>query len=734
MIMRTARGLCLWALVLSMSCVSAEETDSSALPDNDAARAEAKPTADPAEKAVPVVLEAVTVIGGPDAAAALPSSSTVIDAETLKSSRVFTTNEALRKAPGVNVRDEEGFGLRPNIGIRGLNPTRSTKVLLLEDGIPLAYAPYGDNASYYHPPIDRFDRIEVLKGSAMNLYGPQTIGGVINYITPIPPQTLSGGLALTAGSRDYFNGHAYVGGNGMLVDYVRKQGDGARDNINSQLDDLNFKGVFELAGDHQLITRANYYREDSQITYSGLTDAEFRNFGPRYNPFENDEFDTERAGLSASHEWTLDPLSKLTTHVYWANFSRDWWRQSSTTTDTQCGDAFRDARLAGTAVDPNTCNSRQGRLRDYYTYGVEPRYRLMHKAFGLDNELQLGVRAHFETQDRTQKNGTSPTADDGTVVEENERKTDAYSAFVQNRFDFGRLAVTPSLRVENIGYERENKLTGASGDESLTEVLPALGATYELSERNTLFGGVHKGFAPPRTEDLISNTGTSVDLDAEESLNFEFGLRSRPMPGLAYEVTAFHNDFKRQIAVGSIAGGSTPLAVGETLYQGLEFSGRFEFGPALNWAPGLFAELAYTYLPTADAESAFIRVDNGMPVTGSAEGNRLPYAPRNLATGTLGYAHAAGFDLRLEAVYVGKQFSDFANTRDAPANGNGQVGEIDSHLLWNAAVNYRLASLPGMTLFLAGKNLADKDYIVDRTRGIQTGMPRLVQGGVEYSF
>ena len=80
--------------------------------------------------------------------------------------------------PGVFARDEEGFGLRPNIGIRGLNPTRSSKVLLLEDGIPLTYAPYGDNASYYHPPVDRFERIEVLKGSGQILFGPHTVGGV----------------------------------------------------------------------------------------------------------------------------------------------------------------------------------------------------------------------------------------------------------------------------------------------------------------------------------------------------------------------------------------------------------------------------------------------------------------------------------------------------------------------------------------------------------------------------
>ena len=104
----------------------------------------------------------------------LPGVITVVDAATLTSSRVFTATEALRKVPGVNVRDEEGFGLRPNIGIRGLNPTRSTKVLLLEDGVPFTIAPYGDNASYYHPPIERFESVEVLKGSGQIAYGPVT--------------------------------------------------------------------------------------------------------------------------------------------------------------------------------------------------------------------------------------------------------------------------------------------------------------------------------------------------------------------------------------------------------------------------------------------------------------------------------------------------------------------------------------------------------------------------------
>ena len=112
-----------------------------------------------------VVITSSHILTTAEVAEKIPGSVEIIDNKTIENSRAFSSPEVLRKVAGVNVRDEEGFGLRPNIGIRGLNPTRSTKVLLLEDGIPLTYAPYGDNASYYHPPIDRFESIEVVKGS-----------------------------------------------------------------------------------------------------------------------------------------------------------------------------------------------------------------------------------------------------------------------------------------------------------------------------------------------------------------------------------------------------------------------------------------------------------------------------------------------------------------------------------------------------------------------------------------
>ena len=491
-------------------------------------------------------LPVVEVIGRPEALTDIPGSGSILDRETLTQSRVFTTNEALRKVPGTLVRDEEGFGLRPNIGIRGLNPTRSSKVLLLEDGIPFTLAPYGDNGAYYHPPVDRFDHIEVLKGSGQILFGPQTIGGVINYVTPSAPTRMGGFLTVSPGNRDYLNGHLRLGvpwgTSGWLLDYVRKQGDGARENIGSRLNDVNLKATIGLGGRHSLNLRGNYYSENSRVTYSGLTEAEFE-ADPRQNPFQNDSMLLDRWGASASHRVAFGEAGALTTTAYGYLVSRDWWRQSSFS--NQRPNDASDPDCAGIANLNTTCGN-EGRLRDYTVWGVEPRLRITHGLLGLLSQTDLGMRAHFEDQDRRQVNGDTPTsrtpgtADDvnSGVREDNDRRNQAYSGFFQNRLFLGNWSFTPGVRVEHVRYERTNNLpvagnpNGVSGHTTLTEIIPGFGATYTAGATTTLFAGVHRGFAPPRTEDIINNTtGGVVELDAELSWNYEAGVRSRVHPG-----------------------------------------------------------------------------------------------------------------------------------------------------------------------------------------------------------
>lgn len=677
-----------------------------------------------AAPAAVTVLPTVRVVGDADRRAQIGGSADVLDAATLRGSHVLTTNEALRKLPGVNARDEEGLGLRPNIAVRGLNPTRSTKLTLLEDGVPLSYAPYGDNASYYHPAVERFERIELLKGPQQLLYGPQTIGGTINYLTPPPRAEFGGHAEVAAGERDYRDARLQLGGRNMLLDYLRKQSDGARQNMHSELDDLNYKALFALGPDQQLVLRANYYGEDSIITYSGLTQAEYQQLGRDYNPFANDSFSGQRVGLSATHELKFnDAAGQLTTNYYYAHFSREWWRQSSTTTDTQCGAAFTARRLAGLPVDVGGCNSAQGRLRDYRTWGVEPRLGFNHAYGGVAATLSAGVRWHQELQERLQVNASAPLGRSGTLAENNVRRTDATSLFVQYALTRASLSIAPVLRYEHVHHERSNRLNGDRGGDSLGRALWGLGATWNPGEQLTVFADVHRGFAPPRTEDLIGVTGTSTEVGAEESVNAELGLRYRFGAEGSLQATLFRSDFSRLVAVGSIAGGSTPLAVGEALFQGLEVSGALPL--ARHWQ----LRGAWTYLPTAEQSTAYRRVDNGAVANSSAAGNRQPYAPRH--TLTLAAAVAAGpFNAQLELQQVGAQFSDFAET--VAPSADGQRGRIAAFSVWNLSGDMHLS--PALSAYVSVKNLLDRDYIVDRTRGIQVGMPRLVQLGLRYDF
>ena len=680
-----------------------------------------------------VVVVAAEIAGSHERLRRLPGSVDIVDRETLEKSRVMTTNDALRKVAGVHVRDEEGFGLRPNIGIRGLNPTRANKVLLLEDGILLTYAPYGDNATYYHPPIDRFERIEVLKGGAQIAYGPQTIAGAVNYVTPKPPVQRAGSVILTGGNRDYFNGHgsygATVGRTGFLIDYMRKQGDGSRENLDFKLNDVNGKVVQTVGAGQTLTLRANYYGEDSNVTYSGLRQDEYL-ANPRANPFGNDFFYADRYGASATHAFAVSGDLVMTTHLYWNSFRRHWWRQSSNSAQRPNDSADP---LCGSMANLNTTCGNEGRLREYSVWGIEPRISVHHRIFGISSETDFGVRAHFEHQDRLQKNGTTPTARSGELVESNVRTNDAYASFVQNSFLFGEWTVTPGIRLEHVRFERTNRLAnagaGVTGETDMTRIIPGIGVSHTTGERITVFGGVHRGFAPPRTEDIISNTGGVIDLDPELSWNYEAGVRSTMRPGVSVDATFFRMDYENQVIPASLAGGvgATLTNGGATLHQGIELRAQIDTAPIIGSSHDAYLRLAYTYLPVAEFSGTRFSNIPGFG-TVSVSGNRLPYAPEQVVSVGVGYARGP-IDLLLEAVQTSDQFGDDLNTV-APTP-DGQRGLLPGHTVWNTAMNYMVARA---TLFLTVKNLRDELFIVDRTRGILPGSPRLVQMGVKFAF
>lgn len=725
----------------------------------DVARAQ-RPATDSATRAGTVSLPGVRVLETRREVDRLAGSVSTIDQRTLQLSRVFTTHEALRKLPGIHVRDEEGLGLRPNIGIRGLNPTRSTKVLLLEDGVPITMAPYGDNATYYHPPIDRIASVEIVKGAGQILHGPQTIGGVINYLTPDIPVRPQGTVIVSQGTRGVRTGHASYGGtfgpSGLLFDVVRKQGEGARANTDTDLRDASLKVLVPLSEGQSLAIRGNWFTERSRVTYSGLTEAEYA-ADPLQNPFRNDRMALARGGLAMTHRAGHSELRRLTTTAYAHTVSRDWWRQSSNS--TQRPNDRSDPVCGGMANLLTTCGV-EGRLRNYVVRGVESRGSMITVLGSWQARVDAGVRAHYEQQERLQVNGDFPTsrsagassnANSG-VVEDNRRTTRGLAGWTVVALTRGDWTVTPGSRWEHISLSRTNRRptaghpTGIVGQTSLLQWIPGVGVSHRVADGVTAFAGAHRGFAPPRPEDAINNsTGGVVELDPELSWNSEVGLRWRVRDGHEFGLTGFHMAFANQVIPASVAGGTgaTLTSAGKSDHLGAELSFRLTPEPhtgrrvvpiveaSATWVPvARFSSERYAYVGTSgtDVPGKVYQEQNAL---GSRErrairGNRLPYAPLWMGALTVGVRAHPGVDVRVEAVHTARQFGDPLNTAVTVAD--GQQGMIPAVVIVNATATIPVRS-PGLSAFVAVKNLADRRYIVDRTRGLLPGAPRMIQVG-----
>lgn len=194
----------------------------------------------------------------------------LIDTEELARMQPLTIKDVLRRAPGLQVVDEDALGLKLNVSVRGLNPQRSGRTLLLEDGAPIQPAPYADPSAHHHTPLERIERIELRKGSGQILYGPQSIGGMINFVTRPVPNATELMATLSGGERGYFGLHLNAGtGNatsGIRIDLLSKRADGTRDFHRTQVNEIAVKGRVELGSAHALTLKTAYYTEDSSVT------------------------------------------------------------------------------------------------------------------------------------------------------------------------------------------------------------------------------------------------------------------------------------------------------------------------------------------------------------------------------------------------------------------------------------------------------------------------------------
>lgn len=681
--------------------------------------------------------EIIQIIGDKQAARTVAGSSAVVAPEQLEVEVNTDINQLLKTVPGVYIREEDGQGLRPNIGIRAAAGGRSSKVTLLEDGVMIAPAPYSNPAAYYFPEAYRMHTIEVLKGAPLLRYGPQTTGGVINLVTTPIPQQRQGQVTLRMGENNSRDIHAYYGGTegawGWLIDTVQRDSDGFkeidRSNRNAGHDIEDYLVKLRWSGVNQSLTaKAQYSEQVSNETYAGLTDVDFaRNPNRRYGLTAIDQMDNQHTGLSLTYEADLADNLNLSVVGYRNEYKRDWFKgsPSSLINAANAGDTEAQAILDGTRDVQDLEYTHNNRA--YESYGIEAR---LQSSWG-DHQVEVGVRDHSDRMDRFQPVEVYDQVNGSLVYQETIQPTggdnrlegaDAMAFWLADAWQAtANLKVQATLRYEDVDTFREQFASVDRSDapsarsSTAQEWLPGLSFTYDLNDSVQLLAGVHRGFAP------LGGGATETD-EPETSTNYEFGARYQAQ-SLFAEAIFFRSDFNNQAESCSVASpcsnGATSgsYVTGEALVQGIELQLGNEWQ-----LEGARLPVSFNYTYT----SAEISEDNAL--TGVQDGDTLADIPEQIFSAQIGLLLDNGWDNHAVVKYMDETCVSVGCQRDDSA-----FATTESLFTVDWISRYPLSAQT--TVFLKVENIFDEQVIISRLPyGARPNKPQTVSIGLDYRF
>jgi Fe(3+) dicitrate transport protein len=710
--------------------------------------------------------ETVTIYGSSTGAQAATGAAQYIGEEELAKFVYSDIQRVIRQVPGVSVQVEDGYGLRPNISIRGVATERSGRITLLEDNILIAPAPYSAPSAYYFPTIGRMSAIEVVKGPAAITQGPYTIGGALNMVSTPIPDAQGGQITLEAAQDATYRLHANFGdslnnGFGYLVEAHQWQSDGFqnidRSVTNTGLDVTDFTTKLAYApanSAHSVELKLQVTDQDSNQSYLGLTDADFNgNSIRRYGLSELDNISTEHSQVILRYGYEIDTNLNVTAIAYNNQHKRDWFKTEGIDLDGSSNaqdysrtswsnvisalnnndtiNGFSTEQLQG-ILDGNIDTAEgsiqlRSNAREYFSRGMQFGLYWDETIGDVTHQLEVGLRLHKDEEDRLQRNSTyqqingllqlndlGELGNAGNRVQE----AQALALHIYDRIEFGDWTLTPGIRFEDI----EQKRTRFNGGETRTfrddrenntqVVLPGLGALYRMNDSWTIVAGAHKGFTAP---------SNSPGVREEEAINYELGFRFANNT-LNAEAIYFLSDYDNLLGECTASSGSN-CEIGNAFngdaatVQGIEFVFKTE----LNEFNGIRVPLSITYtyinseFDTDIADTAFFgNVSAGDPI---------PYIPENQGQISLGL-EANNWSTYINAVYI-----DEVCVRAACA----EFEKTNSSFTVDISSNYQMSE--DLKLFARLENVTNEQDIVSRQPyGARPNKTRTFSVGAQYSF
>ncbi|XPF96304.1 TonB-dependent receptor family protein [Colwellia sp. RE-S-Sl-9] len=713
-----------------------------------------------AKSAATELIEKLQIIGHSDKLRKEAGSATLIGEVELEKFKFTDINRILYSVPGVNIREEDGYGLRPNIGFRGVTPERSKKITVMEDGVLIGPAPYSAPAAYYFPMMSKMTSLEVFKGPAAIKYGPNTVAGALNMTTRAIPKASEGSINIAAGSDGFKKASGYYGntnGNfGYLLELNHLQADGFKelDSADGKSKDTGFKKndamlklQYDLSSDNNLqlielkLATAN---EKSNETYLGLTDADFaKNPNRRYVASQNDLMDWDHQQIQLTHLFSNDNFD-VTTRLYRNDFERSWnkingFKDGATSQDLQTilaqPENYDPLYQILTGVRDTQRESEKiilgDNARKYYSQGIQSELNTTFTLFDLNHKLTAGIRFH---QDQIERNHTEDAffmrsqqlvsdGSDTLKTTTNIEETNALAVFMQDTISLNQLDLSFGLRGEYFDSLYQNKAPNQEKDwlEKSSHIwLPSISGFYTINDNLGFLFGIHEGFVPTSPQE-------SPEIEIENSVNYELGGRYNN-GNTKFELVAFYNDIKNlkegcTFSTASRCSNSLDAEFngGKVEVYGVELSTSHNVSLNNGWEVPL--SLVYTYT-SSEFKTSFT---SDFPMWGEiTAGDDLPYLPENQLTANIGLI-ANKWEINAIVRYIDEM-------KEASGEGVLLSGvTTSSYTIADLSASYSLEQYG--KLYLKLDNLFDKQEIVSRRPyGARPSKPQQLQIGYQYSF
>jgi Fe(3+) dicitrate transport protein len=678
-------------------------------------------------------------------------SAHVVTSDELKEYDYEDAGKILKKVPGVNIQEEDGYGLRPNIGMRGTHPHRSKKVTLMEDGILIGPAPYSAPAAYYFPLTLRAKSVEVYKGPSTVKYGPNSIGGAVNMVTSAIPKTTESELNISGGALERFGAKSGSSSDkmGWMLEYNNLGSDGFKTLPNGgdtgfKKNDLLVKGSLfkgsKSAKKQNLVLKLGYSDEDSHETYLGLADEDFSNDAyQRYAASQSDRMLNDHQLIQLHYDLNVNADLDLNVKTYYHQFKRNWSKFNGFNNEIKVGDILDDPTSGANQYyydimrgleDTSASNGSDlivigDNDRKYFSTGVQAEMNYyLDDALGFEHDINFGLRFHQDQVERhhsenlfEMQSGTLVKANDSyTSTTKNKDNAQALMGFVRDQVQINDLKVEVGTRVESVSLTRDDYLISQSHKRDDFYVVPGAGVFYEFTRDFGALAGINKGvtMVGPGQSDLVA---------PGESINYETGLRYN---GLFYaETIGFYSDYKNIKGTCSFSAGCNDSQLtqeyngGKAKIVGVEAliskdfkQGKWTFPVALNYT-----------LTRAEFAEETVSENEEWGIGQIRVGDPLPYIPLqrySFTTGLKYKAFSAGVSINWQSMMYDQAVQE--GRKEIP--GYGVVDTVLSYKFFKTG-----------KAFIKVENIFDNSYLVSyRPYGARPGKPRLITGGLQYRF